>query len=269
MSLDKTYRFSFATFSKSVIGEKEVASYSPSVSLSMADAKKLGRKKEDRDVGDIKLARFWNRIGRNQFCLPDGGVISSETKLTDYFTSAEHHYTAELHALASNHILTICYKETVAVPDANKTGDTPLDLKLHTFENKAGEFHKLPDASAIDPNAIATAVETVGSRPGKMGTDDWNEVLVVNNLLNGFCIDRVNQTIIKARKTAFKLEPNPLHPLMFSPGTLPAAGIADLRQRAKDAVNTSPLKAVERGLKSAFIRPAAENPSKPSELAGR
>lgn len=101
-------------------------------------------------------------------------------------------------------------------------------------------------------NAIASARLTPGSRPGQMTADNWNEVVVVNNLLNGFCVDQTGQTITKARKTAFKLEPNPIHPLMFSPGTLPSIKIENLKNRAKAASRVSPVKKVEMSLNSAL-----------------
>ena len=149
--------------------------------------------------------------------------------------------------LAKKHIYTVCFKESVVVPDSKKAGDVALDLKLPTFENKPTEFGKLPNAPSIDPNAIATA-GTAAIRPGQMSVDDWNEVVVVNNLLKGFCVDQTGQTITKARKTAFKLEPNPLHPLMFSPGTLSLAEIDNLKTRGKTNITDSPVAQVELSL---------------------
>ena len=257
MDVKSLFRLSFATFASNNTGEKSVVTLSPSLSLSKAEVKALGVKENESDaeIEKIKLACFWKRIGKNQFCLPDGGVVNSATELHDYYAAAKPLYNDELKQLADREegpTYTICYKETIVVPNAKKAGDVPLDLKLHTFEHKPTEFGNLPGPSAIDPNNIATASAVPGSRPGQMGTSDWNEVVVVNNLLNGFCIDKTSQAITRARKTAFKLEPNPVHPLLFSPGTVTIQDFANLKERAKAAIELSPIKSIQTSLKIAF-----------------
>ena len=251
-NIDATFRLSFATISIRTEGAAKLFEYSASLSLSKAEVMKLGGAKEDTEIGAIKLTCFWKRIGRNQFCLPDGGVINSKSTLLEYFVAGWPHFNEDLTNLAKKHIYTVCFKQSVVVPDSKKAGDVALDLKLHTFENKPTEFGKLPDAPGIDPSAVASAGMADVIRPGQMSVDNWNEVVVVNNLLNGFYIDQTGQTITKARKTAFKLEPNPLHPLMFSPGTLPSAEIENLKNRATAAINISPIAQVELSLKHAL-----------------
>ena len=251
-NIDAAFRLSFATISIQNEGAEKRFDYSAAVSISKTEVMDLGGKKNDTEIAAIKLSCFWKRIGKNQFCLPDGSVIKSTSTLLEYFIAAKPHFTSKLDDLAQKHIFTVCFKESVVVPDAKKAGDVALDLKLSTFENKPTESGKIPAAPGIDPNAIASAGSAPGSRPGQMTADNWNEVVVVNNLLNGFCVDQTGQTITKARKTAFKLEPNPLHPLMFSPGTLPSTEIEKLKNRAKAASNVSPVEQVEISLKSAL-----------------
>jgi hypothetical protein len=249
-------RFSFAAITTSENKETKETETSQvtKLSLSMNEALKLGNVEAFTDIGQVKLTCFWKRIGKNQFCLPDGGVINSDTTVSDYLAAALPHYTDKLKKLAENEKVptyTICYKESIPVPSAKLAGDVPLDLTLHTFENKPREFSKLPSATVIEANAIATAPSAPGSRPGKMTTHDWNEVIVVNSLLNGVCVGG-RRGLHKARRTAFKLEPNPVNPLMFSPGTLPRAGLTSMRVRAQEASKMSAIESVERGLEPAF-----------------
>ena len=269
--MDETSRVSIAVFTTNDNGGegKPVVNLSPSVSLSRQEVMDIGKQQDAAKIPEIKLASFWNRIGRNQFCLPDGSVVNSNMTLTDYYVAAKPHYPKAVLDLATQEkgrIYTICYKETTRVPNAKKAGDVPLDLTLHTFENKLGDFATLPDAPALDPNAVAQAGLTPGSRPGQMGVGDWNEVLVGNGLLNGFVIDTATQSISKARKTAFKLEPNPVHPLLFSPGTVSSTEVKELQERAKKVTEKSPVSKIESGLQLALAG-SSEKPESHKNLS--
>ncbi len=249
MSFKPTYSFrlSFAT----VQADK---SLSASVALSKEEVKQLTNVTADDKISPLELNEFWPRIGKNQFCMPDGGVINSTTTLGNYIAAARRLYPKELKtlaALADSPVYTVCYKETVQVPLANKSGDSKLDLKLHTFESPAQQFGPLPESRPVDPNSIANPIAGAAfKRPGQMTTDDWNEVMVANSLLNGFLVNRDTQTVDRAPKTAFKLEPNPIHPYKFSPGTVRTAEVAKLKKRAKAAISAiAPVALVIQSLK--------------------
>lgn len=251
MDFTSTFRLSFVTFTSVDNSGAQTSNLQPSVSLSKKEVVHIGQTKTDADISKITLSCFWKRLGRNQFCLPDGGVVNSNTTLLEYCEAAKPHYSTVLADLADRKespVYTICYKETTRVPNPQKAGDASLDLTLHTFESKLGDFGALPDASAIDPNAIAAAPTSTGSRPGQMKVGDWNEVIVGNKLLNGFAVNPITHELFKARDTAFKLNPNPIHPFLFSPGTLSFAETNDIKNRAKAATKASPVTKIELGL---------------------
>ena len=75
--IDATFRLSFVTISTQTEGAEKRFEYSASLSLSKTEVMKLGGAKEDKEIAAIKLTSFWKRIGIDQFCLPDGGVIKS------------------------------------------------------------------------------------------------------------------------------------------------------------------------------------------------
>ncbi|EWG41362.1 hypothetical protein FVEG_03497 [Fusarium verticillioides 7600] len=122
-----------------------------------------------------------------------------------------------------------------------KAGDAPFDLTLHTFESGLPDFGAFPDDPSPDPNDIAQASSGTGSRPAQMKVSDWNEVLVNNNLLNGFFIDQETEELFRARKTAFKLEPNPINSFLFSPGTLSSVLKSQIKAKAQKIVTELPL----------------------------
>lgn len=144
-------RLSFATISTQNEGAENRVDYSAAVSLSKTEVMNLGGAKNDTEIAAIKLTCFWKQIGKNQFCLSDGGVIKSTSALQEYFIAVQPHLTPHLEELSEKHIYTICFKKSIIVPDAKKAGDVALDLKLHTFKNKPTEFCKIPDAPGIDP----------------------------------------------------------------------------------------------------------------------
>lgn len=250
LSLTESFRISFATYDHD-------GKVSPSLSISKSEAAKLTKATKDEDIGHAPLSCFWNRIGKNSFCLPDGGVLRGTTSLSDYYAAAKDHYPENLAALTkrSPPTYTVCYKEKTRVPNDKKAGDTKLDLTLHTFETPNREWKALPTAKGVDENAIADDGQEDATRPARMSARDWNEVLVVNSLLNGFVVDETRGTVERARKTAFRLVPNPVHPLKFSPGSVSAAELASIKDRARAAVadKAPPINRVEDSLKPAFV----------------
>ncbi|KAF6825534.1 hypothetical protein CPLU01_10247 [Colletotrichum plurivorum] len=236
MDFTKSFRLSLAAITR----DKSGNSLEPSVSLSKDEVKQIGQTK-------IALSQFWNRVGRNQFCLPDGSLVNSNTTLEDYIQAALLHYSEALKELAKELVYTIVYQEKTRVPIPQKAGDAPFNLTLHTFESGVPAFGRLPDAPTTDPNAIAQQTPNGAPRPAQMKVDDWNEVVFNNNLLNGFIIDQESQELFRARKTAFKLEPNPINPLLFSPGTLSSRLAAKIKKIAKAAVIPSGVNEVELG----------------------
>ncbi|UPK99765.1 hypothetical protein LCI18_010700 [Fusarium solani-melongenae] len=247
MDFSKPFRLSLVALTHDASGNN----LQPSVSLSKAEVKQIGQAKDDKEIGNITLSRFWNRIGRNQFCFPDGSLVSSNTTLSEYIEAALPHYSDALKALTEHTerpVYTVAYREKTRVPSPQKAGDAPFNLTLHTFESGLPAFGTLPDAPTTDQNAIAQLSSGNATRPAQMQVSDWNEVLVNNNLLNGFFIDKKSQELFRTRRTAFKLEPNPINPLLFSPGTVSSDLTAKIKKTAKAAVNPSGVSKVELGL---------------------
>ncbi|KAK2031058.1 hypothetical protein LX32DRAFT_651041 [Colletotrichum zoysiae] len=239
----KSFRLSLVALTRDTSGNR----LQPSVSLSKGEAKQIGQTKDDKTIGNITLNQFWNRIGRNQFCLPDGSLVISKTTLSEYVEAALPHYSDALNKLAEDSVYTVAYLEKTRVPSPQKAGDAPFSLTLHTFESGLPAFGTLPDVPTTDPNAIAQQTASDALRPAQMKVGDWNEVLFNNNLLNGFIIDQKSKELFRARKTAFKLEPNPINPLLFSPGTVSSGLAAKVKKIAEAAANPLGVNKVDLG----------------------
>ncbi|KAF6835405.1 hypothetical protein CMUS01_05779 [Colletotrichum musicola] len=247
MDFTKSFRLSLVAVTRDKSGNV----LQPSVSFSKDEVKQVGQTEDDKQIGGIILSRLWERIGRNQFCLPDGGLINSNTTLSGYIEAAIPHYSEALKELMESFVYTIAFLEKARVPSPQKAGDAPFNLTLHTFESGLSGFGTLPDAPTTDPNSTAHQTSGPVLRPAQMKTDDWNEVVFNNNLLSGFIIDQESQELFRARKTAFKLEPNPINPLLFSPGTVSSGLAAKIREIARAAATPSGVSRVELSLHDA------------------
>ncbi|KAF2176072.1 hypothetical protein K469DRAFT_761458 [Zopfia rhizophila CBS 207.26] len=244
----------------------------PSVALDNEEVVQLGNVKVTNDLGLIKLSCFWQRIAKNTFCLPNGAVLSSQKTLRQYYSVAQKQYSADIMALTKDDppTLTICYKEEKRVANPQKASDVKMDTNFHELgkvDHDPG-FTALPQPKDIDPKFIATGGSGSAIRPAQMTTAQWNEVLVSNSLLSGFAFDESSTSLERARRAAFKLQPNPIHPYKFSPGTVTSKDLDELKKDLDQAaLKATPMAQLRAGLKTALTGADAKEPRKEASVS--